>query len=93
MSAVELVVTDLDGTFWHTDDHVPQPVLDAVSELAARGIPLLVATGRRPNTACLGLEAAGIATGRKGEIVVDRAMVSDRLKTIVEDEDLRRYIL
>ncbi|MEO5904107.1 MAG: ATP-dependent protease ATPase subunit HslU [Gemmatimonadaceae bacterium] len=29
----------------------------------------------------------------KGEIVVDRAMVSDRLKTIVEDEDLRRYIL
>ncbi len=47
MSAVELVVTDLDGTFWHTDDHVPQPVLDAVSELAARGIPLLVATGRR----------------------------------------------
>lgn len=29
----------------------------------------------------------------KGEIVVDRAMVTDRLKTIVEDEDLRRYIL
>ncbi|MEO7366541.1 MAG: ATP-dependent protease ATPase subunit HslU [Gemmatimonadaceae bacterium] len=29
----------------------------------------------------------------KGEIVVDRAMVTDRLKAIVEDEDLRRYIL
>ncbi len=29
----------------------------------------------------------------KGEIIVDRAMVTDRLKTIVEDEDLRRYIL
>lgn len=29
----------------------------------------------------------------KREIVVDRAMVTDRLKTIVEDEDLRRYIL
>jgi ATP-dependent HslUV protease ATP-binding subunit HslU len=28
-----------------------------------------------------------------GEIAVDRALVSDRLKTIVEDEDLRRYIL
>ena len=27
------------------------------------------------------------------EITVDRAMVSDRLKEIVEDEDLRRYIL
>lgn len=29
----------------------------------------------------------------KEEIVVDRAMVTDRLKSIVEDEDLRRYIL
>jgi hypothetical protein len=47
MPAVELVVTDLDGTFWHRDDHVPQPVLDAVAELDRREIPLLVATGRR----------------------------------------------
>ena len=45
--AVELVVTDLDGTFWHTDDHVPDAVLAAVSELERRGVPLLVATGRR----------------------------------------------
>ncbi len=28
-----------------------------------------------------------------GEITVDRTLVSDRLKAIVEDEDLRRYIL
>ncbi len=47
MPSVELVVTDLDGTFWHTDDHVPPAVLDAVAEVDARGIPLLVATGRR----------------------------------------------
>jgi hydroxymethylpyrimidine pyrophosphatase-like HAD family hydrolase len=47
MPAVELVVTDLDGTFWHTDDHLPDAVLDAVAELERRGIPLLVATGRR----------------------------------------------
>ncbi len=47
MPAVELVVTDLDGTFWHTDDHVPIAVLQAVAELGRRGIPLLVATGRR----------------------------------------------
>jgi mercuric reductase len=32
---------------------------------------LLVATGRRPNTAGLGLEAVGIALGPKGEIAVD----------------------
>ena len=31
--------------------------------------------------------------GGKEEIIVDRAMVTDRLKSIVEDEDLRRYIL
>jgi len=47
MPTVELVVTDLDGTLWHTDDHLPVPVLDAVAELERRGVPLLVATGRR----------------------------------------------
>lgn len=47
MATVELVVTDLDGTFWHTDDHVPAAVLEAVAELDRRGVPLLVATGRR----------------------------------------------
>ena len=47
MPAVELVVTDLDGTLWHTDDHVPGPVLAAVDELGRRGVPLLIATGRR----------------------------------------------
>jgi ATP-dependent HslUV protease ATP-binding subunit HslU len=31
--------------------------------------------------------------GGNAEIIVDRAMVTDRLKSIVEDEDLRRYIL
>jgi ATP-dependent HslUV protease ATP-binding subunit HslU len=31
--------------------------------------------------------------GSAREITVDRALVSDRIKTIVEDEDLRRYIL
>jgi len=32
---------------------------------------LLVATGRRPNTEHLGLEAAGVAVGARGEIVVN----------------------
>lgn len=47
MPAIELVVTDLDGSLWHTDDDIPVKVLDAVAELTARAIPLLVATGRR----------------------------------------------
>ena len=33
---------------------------------------VMFATGRAPNTENLGLEAAGVALGRKGEIVVDR---------------------
>lgn len=45
--AVSLVVTDLDGTLWHTDDHVPEAVIAAIAELETRGVPLLVATGRR----------------------------------------------
>jgi hydroxymethylpyrimidine pyrophosphatase-like HAD family hydrolase len=44
---VELVVTDLDGSLWHTDDHIPQAVLGAWAELERRGMPILVATGRR----------------------------------------------
>jgi mercuric reductase len=35
---------------------------------------LLVATGRRPNTADLGLDAAGIATDRRGAVVVDETL-------------------
>lgn len=48
--SVSLVVTDLDGTLWHTDDHVAPAVLDAAQELSDRGVPLLVATGRRLTT-------------------------------------------
>lgn len=45
--SIDLVVTDLDGTLWHTDDHVDPKVLAALAELERRGVPLLVATGRR----------------------------------------------
>jgi len=61
MPAVELVVTDLDGTFWHTDDHVPEPVLAAVAELARRRVPLLVATGRRLTSTRDPLAKVGLA--------------------------------
>ncbi len=47
MPSIALVVTDLDGTLWHTDDHVPEAVQAALLELQRRGVPLLVATGRR----------------------------------------------
>jgi hydroxymethylpyrimidine pyrophosphatase-like HAD family hydrolase len=76
MPAVELVVTDLDGTFWHTDDHVPERVLDAVAELDRRGIPLLIATGRRVDStraplARVGLQPAAVVLN--GALGVDLA--------------------
>jgi hydroxymethylpyrimidine pyrophosphatase-like HAD family hydrolase len=61
MPAVDLVVTDLDGTFWHTDDHVPSAVLDAVAQLTKAGVPVLVATGRRPASTRAPLARVGLA--------------------------------
>ena len=46
---------------------------------ALKGDKLLIATGRTPNTAELGLQAIGIETGDKGAIVVD-----DHMRTSVE---------
>ncbi len=45
--AVSLVVTDLDGTLWERPDEVHPRTLAAVDGLRERGVPLLVATGRR----------------------------------------------
>ncbi|MDP1820260.1 MAG: HAD family hydrolase [Acidimicrobiales bacterium] len=61
MAAIELVVTDLDGTLWHTDDAVHQRVADAIRELEERGVPLLVATGRRLASTRAPLAAIGLA--------------------------------
>jgi hydroxymethylpyrimidine pyrophosphatase-like HAD family hydrolase len=76
MPPVELVVTDLDGTFWHTDDHVPPAVLTATRALAARHIPLLVATGRRLASTRVPLARVGLtppAVMLNGAIGIDLA--------------------
>jgi mercuric reductase len=44
---------------------------DAAGRHVIEGDRLLVAAGRRPNTHGLGLEEAGIALGKKGEVLVD----------------------
>lgn len=59
--AVSLVVTDLDGTLWHREDEVDPAVVAAVGTLAARGVPLLVATGRRLTSTRRPLAAVGLA--------------------------------
>lgn len=49
-SEFDLVVTDLDGTLWELPETTHPNAVEAVKELERRGIPLLVATGRRAHT-------------------------------------------
>jgi hydroxymethylpyrimidine pyrophosphatase-like HAD family hydrolase len=58
--AVQLVVTDLDGTLSAADERIHPASVRAIRALEAGGIPVLVATGRRPRTAGTVLEAAGL---------------------------------
>ncbi len=65
-------------------DTVPKSITDEVSgktlnlsDLTALEVDLVFfATGRVANTAGLGLEAAGVKTGRAGEILIDDALTS-----------------
>jgi hydroxymethylpyrimidine pyrophosphatase-like HAD family hydrolase len=59
--SVELIVTDLDGTLWHTDDHVHPEVVAALDELTRRGVPWIVATGRRVASTRRPLARIGLA--------------------------------
>jgi hydroxymethylpyrimidine pyrophosphatase-like HAD family hydrolase len=58
--AVQLVVTDLDGTLSDADERIHPATARAVRTLEAGGIPVLVATGRRLRMACAVLEAGGL---------------------------------
>jgi hydroxymethylpyrimidine pyrophosphatase-like HAD family hydrolase len=71
---VELVVTDLDGTFWDAATRVAPAVLAAVGELERRGVPLLVATGRRLASTRDPLAEAGLAPAA---VVLNGAMGID----------------
>jgi hypothetical protein len=59
--AVQLVVTDLDGTLSDAGERIHPASVRAVRELEAAGIPVLVATGRRLRMAWAVLEAGGLA--------------------------------
>jgi len=58
------------------DIEVEAEVQAGSSNLTVRGSHLLVATGRRPNTEDLGLEAAGVATDRRGYITIDDSLAT-----------------
>ncbi len=69
------ILTDADTTRVDAQgDQVAVTVSAGRQEITVLGSHLLVATGRRPNTDDLGLDAAGIATDARGYIEVDGAL-------------------
>jgi hydroxymethylpyrimidine pyrophosphatase-like HAD family hydrolase len=72
--AVQLVVTDLDGTLSDAAERIHPASVRAVRALEAAGVPVLVATGRRLRMACAVLEAGGL-TGPA--VVLDGALGLD----------------
>ncbi|HZJ27087.1 MAG TPA: HAD family hydrolase [Acidimicrobiia bacterium] len=61
MVTIELVVTDLDGTLWSGHEEIHPRTRQAWTELERRGLPVLVATGRRVASTRLPLAAVGLA--------------------------------
>jgi hydroxymethylpyrimidine pyrophosphatase-like HAD family hydrolase len=73
--AVQLVVTDLDGTLSDAAERIHPAAVRAVRDLEDGGIPVLVATGRRLRMACAVLEAGGLSSGPA--VVLDGALGLD----------------
>lgn len=78
-TAIELVVTDLDGTLWNHQGEVSDDTRATLGELEQREIPILVATGRRVRSAVLGLAQAGLSrlpvVGLNGAVGVEHGVV------------------
>lgn len=73
MPPIELVVTDLDRTLW-AEERIHERTLGALHLLQRRGVPVLVATGRRRRSAVDGLRRSGL---RLPVVVLDGAMGRD----------------
>ena len=61
MTDINLVVTDLDGTLWQTEDDVHPRTVAALRTLEEAGVPVLVATGRRATATRVPLARLGLA--------------------------------
>lgn len=76
---INVVVTDLDGTFWTQEMVVHDATVDAVNRLDAAGTPLLIATGRRALGSIAGLEPAGFAA--RPIVCMNGALARDSLRS------------
>lgn len=74
MPPIALVVTDLDRTLW-AEERIHDRTLKALGELERRGVPVLVATGRRRRSTQEGLARSGL---RLPAVVLDGAMGRDQ---------------
>src|SRR4029453_14386178 len=72
--AVQLVVTDLDGTLSDAAERIHPASVQPGRQVGAAGVPVWVAPGRRLRMACAGLEAGGL-TGPA--VVLDGALGLD----------------
>src|ERR671910_2402512 len=72
--AVQLVVTDLDGTLSDAQERIHPASARAIRDLVAGGVPVLVATGRRLRMAAAVLEAGGVVAPA---VVLDGALGVD----------------
>jgi hypothetical protein len=72
--AVQLVVTDLDGTLSDAQERIHPASARAIRDLVTGGVPVLVATGRRLRMAASVLEAGGVAVPA---VVLDGALGVD----------------
>jgi hydroxymethylpyrimidine pyrophosphatase-like HAD family hydrolase len=81
---IDLVVTDLDGTLWWAEDAHPR-TLAAWRTLDERGVPVLVATGRRVTSARDALARVGLAPPA---VVLNGAIVLD----LATDERFHRHV-
>ena len=74
MEQIELVVTDLDGSLWFGDEETHPATVAAWQELERRGMPVLVATGRRVTSTRDPLARLGFAPPA---VVMNGALVLD----------------
>lgn len=61
MDDISLIVTDLDGTLWHTDADIHPRTVAALRTLLDARVPVLVATGRRRTSTRSPLARIGVA--------------------------------